>query len=135
MTVEKITIHPDYKANGTWALATQTLLPPDAFTPMDQAIIWVPPSGVAADHRHARREALVGIGPSAYFVWQDETRVVHETPMNPDGEHYLFIIPGGVPHAVVNKSPRDPVVLYEYFDDIYRGVEKTDIVRKLQAAQ
>ncbi|HUC89348.1 MAG TPA: hypothetical protein VMR45_00955 [Patescibacteria group bacterium] len=136
MNVEKLTIHPTYKKdNGLWALDTQNVLPEGVFTPVDQSIIWLPARQVAGNHKHERREALLGIGKAVHFLWQDDKGNVHEEAMNPDDTLYLFVIPPNVPHAVVNKSPTEPAILYEYFNDIHRGVERVSLVQELDGPQ
>lgn len=80
---------------------------------------------------HQRKEALLGIGTTAYFVWQDDKGKIHEEPMNPEGELYLFIIPPEVPHAVVNKSPHEPAILYEYFDSPDTAITKVELIQPL----
>jgi uncharacterized RmlC-like cupin family protein len=129
MEVSKIALEPSYKKdNGLWALDTQNVLPPDTFQPIQQSVIALPAQRIAGNHKHKRKEALFGIGESAYFLWQDKTGIVREEQMNPGDTLYLFVIPPDIPHAVVNRSADKPVVLYEYFDDIYRGVERVNLL-------
>jgi uncharacterized RmlC-like cupin family protein len=130
MQITKSLIKPTYtKESGLWALDTQSVVPVDSFTAVEQSIIWLPPNEVAGNHKHVREEALIGIGTSALFLWQDDDGVVHKEPMNPNGELYLFLIPPNVPHAVVNESSTDPVMLYEYFSDVYTSVERVDLLQ------
>lgn len=136
MGVQKVAIQPTYiKDNGLWALDTQHLVPTEAFQPADQAIISLPAQQVAGNHRHERKEALLGIGSGAYFVWQDETGQTHEEAMNPDGQLNMFLIPSNVPHAVINKSKTDSIILYEYFDDVFRSIEKVELVHPLDGSK
>jgi uncharacterized RmlC-like cupin family protein len=133
MDVKKMTIEPTYKKdNGLWALDTQKVLPESLFIPVEQSIISLPPDQVAGNHKHKRREALLGIGATAFFLWQDENGKVHEEAMNPEDTLYLFVIPPNVPHAVVNKSTDEPVLLYEYFDDIHRDIERVNLLQDLK---
>ena len=133
MHVEKIIIEPTYKKdNGLWALDTQKVLPESLFVPMEQSIISLPPGQAAGNHKHVRQEALLGIGTTAFFLWQDDNGKVHEEAMNPDNTLYLFIIPPNVPHAVVNRSHDKLVILYEYFDDIYRDTERVNLLQELE---
>ena len=128
MNVRKLAIEPAYKKeNGAFAIDTQSVLPNDAFHVIEQFIISLPAGEVAGNHRHARKEALLGLGEALYFLWQDGDNVIHEEAMNPEGHLYLFLIPSNVPHAVANKSPNKPAVLYEYFDDVYSSVERVNI--------
>lgn len=133
MYVEKRIIEPTYKKdNGTWALDTQKVLLGSMFVPIEQSIIHLPAGQAAGNHRHARQEALLGIGATAFFLWQDENGKVYEEAMNPNNTLYLFVIPPNVPHAVINRSSDEPVILYEYFDDIHSGVEKVNLLRELE---
>jgi len=132
MNVEKILVRPTYtRENGLWALDTQNVVPENTFTSTDtvkQSIVWLPSGQVAGNHKHERKEALFGIGDTAYFLWQDAEGQIHEEAMNPDSKMYLFIIPPHVPHAVINKSSAVPVILYEYFNDIQGEVEKVNLI-------
>ena len=133
MHVEKIIIEPTYKKdNGLWALDTQKVLPESLFVPMEQSIISLPPGQAAGNHKHVRQEALLGIGTTAFFLWQDDNGKVHKEAMNPDNTLYLFIIPPNVPHAVVNRSHDKLVILYEYFDDIHRDIERVNLLQELE---
>lgn len=132
MNVEKWTIDPTYaKDNGAWALNTQSLTVDLGFQPVEQALIWLPPGQVAGNHRHPRREALIGLGYAAFFLWQDTAGTVHREAMNPEGRIQVFTIPSNVPHAVVNESLHHPVVLYEYFDDIRLLTEPVELATPL----
>ena len=127
--VKKLLIEPNYKkANGAWALDTQNTIVSNEFSPVEQALVLLPPEQIAGNHKHVRREALLGLGKGAYFLWQGDNGELHEEQMNPEGQVYLFVIPPNVPHAVVNKSSHEPAVLYEYFDDVYRDVERVNLV-------
>lgn len=133
MHVNKINIEPTYKKdNGSWAIDTQKISLKSLFTTVEQAIIFLPPNKVAGNHKHKRKEALLGIGEAAFFLWQDANGRVHKEAMNPNGMLYLFIIPPDIPHAVINESASMPVILYEYFDDVFKGIEKVDLLRRLE---
>ncbi len=136
MHVEKLILYPSYrKDNGLWALNTQNLVPKDKFTPVEQFIIRLPPLVLAGNHKHHRKEALLGIGVAVYFLWEDERGKLHEEAMNPDNKLYLFTIPPNIPHAVVNKSLDQDAILYEYFDDVYREVEKVNLVENSDSSK
>ena len=132
MKLKKIAINTTSKKdNGVWTLDTQRVLPEEDFCVVEQSIVWLPPRQTAANHKHSRREALIGLGSDCFFVWKDSDGQIHEEEMNPDGQLYIFVIPSQVPHTVVNKNPHTAAVLYEYFDDIYRGVEAVQITKAL----
>lgn len=91
----------------------------------------MPSNQIAGNHKHEKQEALLGIGATV-FLWQDGNGQLHEEVMNPDDELYLFIISSGIPHAVINKSPNEPAILYEYFDDVQKNVKKVDLLQDLE---
>lgn len=127
MNVEKTRIEPTYKKpNGAWSLNTQSVVPESLFVVEHQAIVMLPAGEVAGNHRHVEQEVLIGLGAGAIFLWQDEKGTVHREPMNPDGELMQFFIPSLVPHAVVNESNNEPVILYEYCDKKDRQIERVD---------
>jgi uncharacterized RmlC-like cupin family protein len=133
MRVKKIILEPTpRKDKGSWILNTQQVVPPGTLDIVEQAIVWLTPGKTAANHRHARSEALLGIGEALYFFWQDEEGTIYEEEMYPNGVLYLFLIPPNVPHAVINRSVDKPAFLYEYFDDIFRGIETVELVRELE---
>lgn len=132
MNVEIFLIDPTYsKGNGAWALNTQELPVDIGFQPVEQALISLPPGQVAGNHTHPRREALIGLGQAAYFLWQDNDGTIHKEAMNPDGQLQIFSIPPHIPHAVINESRIHPVFLYEYFDDVRLLVKTVQLVEPL----
>lgn len=129
MKMERVPIEPTYKKpNGGWSLDTQAVQQWLPFICENQALIWIPPHSAAGNHRHTRREALIGLGDETFMVWQEDDGATYEEPMQVGETIHMFIIPPLMPHAVVNRSGAIPAILYEYFNDPSNDVERVNVI-------
>lgn len=102
---------------GRWLLDSTDFPLPDGFTVAQSAMVGFAPNGWAADHRHGRREALLGLAGELYLVWRETDGERKEARMVGEGAlKKLFVIAPNVPHLVENRSGTASAALYEWSD-------------------
>ena len=70
-----------------------------------------------ANHRHARKEVLLGLCGELYLVWRDTNGRCHDEKMlRNDGLLQIFVITPHIPHLVENRSATASGTLYEWSD-------------------
>src|SRR5438876_568299 len=90
---------------GRWLLDSADFRLPEGFKAIQSALVGFEPQGWAANHRHERREALLGLAGELYLVWRDFEGKRHEDKMlRYDGKLQIFVIASNVPHLVENRS-------------------------------
>jgi uncharacterized RmlC-like cupin family protein len=105
------------RAKGRWLLDAHELALPAGFEFVHEAFVGIDPGGWAANHRHRKREVLLGLSGDLWLMWRDERGVRHETAMlSGDGDLLFCVIGSNVPHLVENRSSELSSVLYEWSD-------------------
>ena len=100
---------------------------PEGFGVKIQGVVIFPPGAIGGNHRHPRAEAFYSPG-NLTFVYLDEAGEKREISMGPDKNEYkLFMILPNLPHAVVNKTDRE-VVMVEFADEEQHDVEKVELI-------
>ncbi len=100
---------------------------PDGFSIKTQGVVVIPPGAIGGNHKHPRAEAFYSLGDLT-FVYPGEAGEKREISMGPDKDEYkLFMIPPNLPHAVVNKTDKQ-VVMVEFANEEQHDVEKVELV-------
>jgi uncharacterized RmlC-like cupin family protein len=117
--IERLIFKPTSTKEGRWLLDLQDIdiVTPKGFKVAHQALVSLEPLAWAGNHRHGRRELLLGMTGDLHFIWRETDGTRHETPMiRPDGKLELFVIPSGMPHLVENRSSAAGASLFELSD-------------------
>ena len=127
MTVSKGEIAPSYKReSGLWVLKLEDVKLPEGFDESERSIVYIPLGEVGGNHRHPRREAIIGIG-DLELVWIDENEKKHRELMNKNGKLTLFVVSAMTPHAVRNTSSKNFGMLLEFASEPQHDVELVDV--------
>ena len=98
------------------------------FEVTEKAIINFAPGQVGGNHSHSRWEAFIAIGSGLTIVWQEENGLRKESLMNPGGQYFIYLVPPGTPHAVINKSETEKGILLEFASGPQKEVKPADLV-------
>ena len=126
--MEIIKFKPTYKREDGLTVIYDSSVPfPEGFSIKVQGIVVFPSGAKGGNHKHPRKEVLYSSGELT-FIYLDKDQRKCEVSMCPEnGEYKLFLIPPNFPHAVVNKSDKE-VVMVEYANEEQHNVENVEIV-------
>lgn len=125
--IDKILTKPTYKRDGgLWVVNMDMLDIPNDFVIAERNVVYIPPGEYGGNHRHPRKEAMIGIGDYIILIWEDSDGVVHEETMSNKDTMLLFILHPFTPHAVVNKGNK-PAMLIEVADGPQLDVEPCNL--------
>lgn len=116
----------EIRENGLIKLELNQLPIPKAF--IYQYIFSIPPRVIGGNHKHQHEEIFFSTDENLEVHWINKKGEKEKSKFKEGNNLFLFYIPKGVVHAVVNTSSNHPAVLVEYADGVRVGVEKVVII-------
>lgn len=126
--MEILKFKPTYKReDGLIVIYDPSVQFPEGFDIKIQGVVVFPPGAKGGNHKHPRMEAFYSLG-DLIFVYLDENEQKHEMSMAPENDDYkLFVISPNLPHAVVNRTDKE-VVMVEFANEEQHDVEKVELI-------
>lgn len=126
--MEILKFKPTYKREDGLTVIYDPSVPfPEGFDIKIQGVVVFPPGSKGGNHKHPRTEAFYSLNDLT-FVYVDENRQKQEVSMAPENDEYkLFVIPPNLPHAVVNRTDKE-VVMIEFANEEQHDVEAVELV-------
>jgi hypothetical protein len=112
---QKIKINPSNLKVDRWNLNFEDIPLPENFKLEERWIVYLGSGKIGGNHKHERREVLIGIGEGLKFVYINEEGDKVEELMNPQGELFMIVTEPWMSHAVINKG-KEGAVLIEFTD-------------------
>ncbi len=117
----------DRREDGLTVINNSSIPFPDDFKNNFHASIVFTPGSKGGNHKHPRTELFYSTGDLT-LVYLDEDGKKIEVSMAPEENEYkLFVITPYLPHAVVNRTKKD-LVLVEFADGEQVDVEPVKII-------
>jgi len=119
---------PTYKKKDGLVVIGGVSVPlPENFKSRIQSTIVFPVGAVGGNHKHPRIEAFYSTGDLT-LIHLDGSGRKKQVSMAPEGDNYkLFIISSNLPHAVVNQTDNE-IIMIEFANEEQRGVETTELI-------
>lgn len=108
-------------SNGILKLHLDKLPSPSEFS--DPVMISIPPMQLGGNHKHLHRELFLSLDDFLELYWIDGYGCKHQHKMRENNQAWLFEIPSGVPHAIVNTSENSAGTVVEFADGPPQSVE------------
>ena len=126
--MEMLKFKPTYvREDGLTVINDSSIEFPKDFVVKVRSVVVFPPGSKGGNHKHPRVEIFYSAGDLT-FVYLDESEQKHEISMAPEKENYkLFIVPSFLPHAVVNKTDKD-LILMEYANEEQHDKVEIEII-------
>lgn len=126
--MEVIEFGPTYKTDCNLVVINEDSIPiPNNFRIVDRSLIFFPPGSKGGNHKHPRKEIFYSLGDLT-LVYEDKNGKNISVSMGPDaGIFKLFVIDPFLPHAVVNNTDKE-LVLVEFANAKQSGVEKVLLI-------
>ncbi len=126
MTLKIISLSAcEIRDTGLFKVDLNKLPLPSNFVCKDHVLISLPPKQIGGNHKHPRREIFFSLSDSLEFYWEDEDKKIHSSPMKQGNKLYLIDVYPYVPHAVVNRSDKE-AMLIEFADS-----HQYDVIRHI----
>lgn len=128
--MKKFCFSPTYvKDNGLITIYNKTVLEKCGFNvnQYESGIVVLPPGSIGGNHKHDRIEAFYSLGDLT-ISWKTKNGRKKTESMAPDGREYkLFVSEKGEPHAIINNSKMDQI-LVEFASGPQVNVEQSKII-------
>lgn len=93
----------------------------------ESGIVIFPPGAKGGNHKHPRIEAFYS-PDNLTIIWVDEKGERHEKSMTPKrGKYLLFITKSNEPHAIINKTKKESI-LVEFAEVEQYGVKGVELI-------
>lgn len=112
----------EIRENGLIKLDLKNLPIPETFT--YQYVISIPAGVIGGNHKHRHQEIFFSTDEHLEVHWINAKGEKEHSKFKEGNALYLFHIPAGTPHAVINTSKDNPAVLIEFADQKSIGVER-----------
>lgn len=126
--MEILRFKPTYKREDGLIVIYDPSVPfPEGFDIKIQGVVVFPPGAKGGNHKHPRKEVFYSLG-GLTFVYVDGNGQKQEVSMAPESDNYkLFIIPSNLPHAVVNRTDKE-IIMIEFADEEQHDVEAVNLI-------
>lgn len=126
--MEILKFGPTYKKEDGLVVIDDVSVPlPENFKTRIQSTVVFPAGAMGGNHKHPRLEAFYSTSDLT-LIYLDENGEKKEMSMAPEeGEYKLFVIPPNLPHAVVNRTEKE-VVMVEFANEEQHDVEVFELI-------
>jgi hypothetical protein len=101
-------------SNGKLKISLDEIMKSSDFS--NPTLISIPSMQVGGNHKHSHRELFLSLDDFLELHWVDSVGCKHQRKMRDSSTVWLFEIPPGIPHAVVNTSENLNGTLVEFAD-------------------
>ena len=124
--IKKPLANVEIRENGLIKLDLNQLPIPKAF--IYQFVISFPPGIIGGNHKHQHEEIFFSTDENLEVHWINLNGEKEKAKFREGNSLFLFYIPTGVPHAVINTSSNSFAVLVEFANAERTGVERVVII-------